>query len=105
MQGLWFLWVAGPWGAVLLGRWLFGQHPGGGSGPGRVQGGPLPGLQSPGGQQDLTEAGSGERGESPGDHMARRQERMQEHLQRRQEHMQEHQQRRQDRLQRRQDQP
>ena len=29
-SGLWFLWVSGPWGAVLLGRWLFGgppQHP------------------------------------------------------------------------------
>jgi hypothetical protein len=25
----WFLWVAGPWGAVLLGRWLFGGHPSG----------------------------------------------------------------------------
>jgi len=32
-NGLWFLWVAGPWGAVLLGRWLFGTHPGG---PGRT---------------------------------------------------------------------
>jgi hypothetical protein len=28
-EGLWFLWVAGPWGAILLGRWLFGSHPGG----------------------------------------------------------------------------
>ena len=28
-NGLWFLWVAGPWGAVLLGRWMFGTHPGG----------------------------------------------------------------------------
>ena len=25
----WFLWVAGPWGAILLGRWLFGGHPSG----------------------------------------------------------------------------
>ncbi|MBO0775462.1 MAG: DUF1707 domain-containing protein [Actinobacteria bacterium] len=24
---LWFLWVAGPWGALLLGRWLAGAHP------------------------------------------------------------------------------
>jgi hypothetical protein len=24
----WFLWVAGPWGAVLLGRWLTGAPPG-----------------------------------------------------------------------------
>jgi uncharacterized protein DUF1707 len=36
-NGLWFLWVAGPWGAVLLGRWLFGAHPGG---PGRTGHGP-----------------------------------------------------------------
>ena len=27
---LWFLWVAGPWGALMLGRWLTGGHPGGG---------------------------------------------------------------------------
>jgi hypothetical protein len=27
MHNFWFLWVAGPWGAVLLGRWLFGAHP------------------------------------------------------------------------------
>jgi hypothetical protein len=25
---MWFLWVAGPWGAILLGRWLTGAHPG-----------------------------------------------------------------------------
>jgi hypothetical protein len=36
-NGLWFLWVAGPWGAVLLGRWMFGTHPGG---PGRTGRGP-----------------------------------------------------------------
>jgi hypothetical protein len=29
MHNFWFLWVAGPWGAILLGRWLFGSHPGG----------------------------------------------------------------------------
>jgi hypothetical protein len=23
----WFLWIAGPWGALLLGRWLTGAHP------------------------------------------------------------------------------
>ena len=37
-DGLWFLWVAGPWGAILLGRWLFGGHPG--SGPARQLPGP-----------------------------------------------------------------
>jgi hypothetical protein len=29
-QGLWPLWVAGPWGAVMLGRWITGGGPGGG---------------------------------------------------------------------------
>jgi hypothetical protein len=27
---LWPLWVAGPWGAILVGRWLTGTHPQGG---------------------------------------------------------------------------
>jgi hypothetical protein len=36
-EGVWFLWVAGPWGAVLLGRWLFGAHP---ASPGRQLPGP-----------------------------------------------------------------
>lgn len=25
--GLWFLWVAGPWGGILLARWIFGANP------------------------------------------------------------------------------
>ena len=29
LHNFWFLWVAGPWGAILFGRWLFGSHPGG----------------------------------------------------------------------------
>src|SRR5579875_219879 len=29
LNDLWFLWIAGPWGAILLGRWLTGSHPGG----------------------------------------------------------------------------
>ena len=29
---LWPLWVAGPLGAILLGRWITGSHPGGGKG-------------------------------------------------------------------------
>jgi hypothetical protein len=39
---LWPLWVVGPWGAIMLGRWISGNHPGGGSGPGRrpLHGGP-----------------------------------------------------------------
>jgi hypothetical protein len=32
---VWPLWIAAPWGAVMLGRWLAGSHPGGGPGGGR----------------------------------------------------------------------
>jgi len=28
-DNLWFLWVAGPYGLILLGRWITGAHPGG----------------------------------------------------------------------------
>jgi hypothetical protein len=43
----WFLWVAGPWGAVLLARWISGGHPGQGRrGPRRDRG------QIEGGHQD-----------------------------------------------------
>jgi hypothetical protein len=59
-NGLWFLWVAGPWGAVLLGRWLFGTHPGG---PGRA--GPGPAGGSP---HEL-------RAQREDDHQARREQR------------------------------
>jgi hypothetical protein len=38
---LWPLWVAGPWAALMLGRWITGGHPQGGGGPRRnIQGGP-----------------------------------------------------------------
>jgi Domain of unknown function (DUF1707) len=97
MQGLWFLWVAGPWGAILLSRWLFGQHPSGGGGPGRLPGGQAPGqapgLQppAPGERQDFPLPGSTDhRQQRMEDHLQRRQERLQrhqEHLQRRQEHL------------------
>jgi hypothetical protein len=30
---LWPLWVAGPWGAIMLARWITGSHPGGSGGP------------------------------------------------------------------------
>ena len=41
----WFLWVAGPWGAMMLARWISGGHPGQGHrGPrhdrGQIDGGP-----------------------------------------------------------------
>jgi DUF1707 SHOCT-like domain len=105
LQGMWFLWVAGPWGAILLSRWLFGQHPSGGSGPRQLPGGPRAGLHDPrpgpGGQQDVGRPGPGDYRLPFDDHMAHRQERMQEHLQRRQEHRQRHQ----ERMQRRRDKP
>jgi hypothetical protein len=35
MHSPWFLWVVGPWGAIMAGRWITGSHPSGGSlGPG-----------------------------------------------------------------------
>jgi hypothetical protein len=37
----WFLWVAGPWGAMIFARWISGGHPGHGRpgpGPGRDRG-------------------------------------------------------------------
>jgi hypothetical protein len=100
LQGLWFLWVVGPWGAVLLGRWLFGQHPDGGHGPGQVQGGgqfgelPAPKLTE---QRDRMDQAFEERSQRLDEHMRRRQDRMEDHMQRRQDHMR----RRQERLQRR----
>ena len=30
----WFAWIVGPWGAMLLARWITGSHPGGRGGPG-----------------------------------------------------------------------
>jgi hypothetical protein len=49
---LWPLWIVGPWGAILLGRWVTGSHPDGGRK--RVQGstGQDPG-QLPRGDEDL----------------------------------------------------
>lgn len=48
----WPLWIVGPWGAILLGRWITGSHPQGGR---RQLGGPPshdPG-QLPRGDEDL----------------------------------------------------
>ena len=49
---VWPLWVAAPWGAVLLGRWVSGAHPQGGRRQVRGPGGPDQG-QLPGGDRDL----------------------------------------------------
>jgi hypothetical protein len=44
----WFVWIAGPWGAVLLGRWITGGHPEG--------------------HQKRLQGGDGQPPELPGDH-------------------------------------
>jgi hypothetical protein len=49
---IWPLWVAAPWGAIMLGRWVTGSHPSGGSRHVRGQGGRDQG-QLPGGDRDL----------------------------------------------------
>jgi len=44
----WFAWVVGPWGAVMLGRWISGGHPGGQRrGQDRHRHGEQPGDQDP----------------------------------------------------------
>jgi Domain of unknown function (DUF1707) len=80
LNGLWFLWVAGPWGALLLGRWMFGGHPSGN--PPRGVAGPGASIGPPGGQL-----------QDPDEHTQRQQEhirRQQEHMQRRQEQIRRH---------------
>jgi exonuclease VII large subunit len=111
--GLWFLWISGPWGAILLARWMFGQHPDGHQGQGRVSGGQgqdvpgqpsqqLPGQQLPSQHfvqgQDVMDQAYEEHRQRLDDHFQRHQERMQEQMQRRQEQLQRRQERRQDRL-------
>jgi hypothetical protein len=55
----WPLWVAAPWAAIMLGRWVSGSHPGGGQrqvrGPGGDDRGQQPGgnHDPPGGNHDL----------------------------------------------------
>jgi hypothetical protein len=102
MQGFWFLWVAGPWGAILLSQWLFGGHPpGGGHGQGQVQGGqpgelPAASLTE---QKDPVDQAFTEREQRLDDRLQRHQDRIQDHVQRHQDRLQRHQ----DRMQRRQD--
>ncbi|HEY2580058.1 MAG TPA: DUF1707 domain-containing protein [Streptosporangiaceae bacterium] len=94
VNGLWFLWIAGPWGAILFSRWMFGGHPGGGP-PRPVQGppgGPVPQLQAD------RDAGAGDHlpGEGPShheEHMRRRDE----HLRRREDYLRRREQRMRDR--------
>jgi hypothetical protein len=93
MAGLWFLWVAVPWGAILLGRWMFGQHPDGSQGPPSIQGGPPHQTQAEllDGQQDHVQQAFDEHRQRLDDHMRHHQERMQDQMRRRQEQMQRHQ--------------
>jgi hypothetical protein len=76
IDGLWFLWIAGPWGAILLGRWLFGGHPGGGP--------PRPVHGPPGGSVRQLHA---EQDARLGDLPSERTSRHEEHLRRREEHL------------------
>jgi hypothetical protein len=48
----WPLWVVGPWGAIMLGRWVTGSHPQGGSRQVRGSGNENQG-QLPRGDEDL----------------------------------------------------
>ncbi|MGH3155056.1 MAG: DUF1707 SHOCT-like domain-containing protein [Streptosporangiaceae bacterium] len=101
--GLWFLWISGPWGAILLARWMFGHHPDGNQAQGRISGGPgqeMPGLPSQHftDQNDLMDQAFEEHKQRLDDHFQRHQERIQDHMQRRQEQMQRRQERREDRM-------
>jgi len=49
---VWPLWVAAPWGAIMLGRWVSGLHPSGGRRQVRGRGGPDQG-QLPEADRDL----------------------------------------------------
>jgi hypothetical protein len=88
-SGLWFLWVAVPWGAILLGRWMFGQHPDGGHGPASIQGGSPHQAQSEilDAQQDHMQEAFDEHRQRLDDHMRRHQQRMQEQMQRHRDRM------------------
>jgi len=46
----WPLWVIGPWGAIMAGRWIVGSHPQGGGHRGELRGGGPPGD----GQDEIT---------------------------------------------------
>jgi hypothetical protein len=66
----WPLWVIGPWGAILAGRWIIGSHPEGHRNRGRIggRGGIGPGQLGPG-QRGYGQADSerpGQVGDEPG---------------------------------------
>jgi hypothetical protein len=66
----WPLWVAGPWGAILLGRWVTGSHPSGsrraGPGPGGI-GRVNRGIGEPGQIAPGSSARGGQGGQGEGD--------------------------------------
>jgi len=47
----WPLWVIGPWGAIMAGRWIVGSHPDGAGGPGQIRGHRHGGQLGPGDDQ------------------------------------------------------
>ena len=49
----WPLWIVGPWGAIMLGRWVTGSHPHGDRGQLGGPGGQDQGRQQPHGDEDL----------------------------------------------------
>jgi hypothetical protein len=49
----WPLWVIGPWGAIMAGRWIVGSHPQGGGHRGELKGG----EQAGGGQDEISGPG------------------------------------------------
>lgn len=48
----WPLWVIGPWGAIMAGRWIVGSHPDGAGGRRRVRGDRDRGQIEPGEDED-----------------------------------------------------
>jgi uncharacterized membrane protein len=55
----WPLWVIGPWGAIMAGRWIIGSHPGGDGGRGQVRGRPDRGELGSGDEQGSRSEGNG----------------------------------------------
>src|SRR5215470_4567589 len=64
----WPLWVIGPWGAIMAGRWIVGSHPdgrrglGGSGGSGRIAPGQAGSGQPGAGQPGVGQPGSGQLG-------------------------------------------
>jgi hypothetical protein len=55
----WPLWVIGPWGAIMAGRWIVGSHPDGNSRRGQIRGDGHHGQIGPGDGQGSGPEGNG----------------------------------------------